>query len=79
MYSFTLSTVYILSILVIECNFNYSYNYLQVKEYDIFTLIKVHYSQFFVQNFVFLMNPICIQVVIKHEHMKIESNSLFFV
>ncbi len=44
-----------------------------------FTLIKVHYSQFFVQNFVFLMNPICIQVVIKHEHMKIESNSLFFV
>ncbi len=56
--------------------YSYSYNYLQVKEYDIWmyfawkftTLIKMHFS-FFVQTFVFLM---CIQVVIKHEHMKIE-------
>ncbi len=69
-----------LSVLFIECNFSYSYNYLQVKEYDIWmyfawkctTLIKMLFSQFFVQNVVFLMKPMCIQVVIKHEHMKIE-------
>ncbi len=30
------------------------------------------FSFFFVQNVVFLMKPMCIQVVIKHEHMKIE-------
>ncbi len=69
-----------LFVLFTECNFNYSYNYLQVKEYDILmyiawkctTLIKMHFSQFFVQNVVFVIKPICIQVVIKHEHMTIE-------
>ncbi len=76
-----------LSVLFIECNLSYSYNYLQVKEYDIVmyfawkctTLIKMLYSQFFVQNIVFLMKPMCIQVVIKHEHMKIEYCFVFFL
>ncbi len=50
-----------------------------MKEYDIWmyfawkctTLIKKRFSLFFVHNVVFLMKPICIQVMIKHEHIKI--------
>ncbi len=40
-----------------------SNNYFQVKEYDIW----MYFYQLFVQNILFLIKPICIQVVIKHE------------
>ncbi len=68
--------LYVACVCVCSVNWmQFKKKYLQVKQYDIWiyfawkctTLIQMHFYLLFVQNIVFLMKPICIQVVIKHE------------